>query len=139
MTIEPSQPSVFLGRVTEDGTRVVLDHPASFRAHVARWKGHAVELTIRKRRNQRSAAQNGYWWAVVVPVLAEHCGYTRHEMHDALKAKFLGMEDLSRGLLRIGSTATLSTVAFADLVDRVRLWAAEELGVAIPLPDGEAH
>lgn len=44
-------------------------------------------------------------------------------------------EDLSRGLIRIGSTAKLDTQAFEDLAERVRVWAAEALGVIIPLPD----
>jgi hypothetical protein len=114
-----------------------LDHRAAFLAYAKRFKGEEVVLTLHKRRAKRSSEQNRYWHGVVVALLAEHCGYTRDEMHEALKARFLGQEDLSRGLIRIGSTAKLTTLEFADLVDRVVLWAAEELGVVIPLPEKE--
>lgn len=120
------------------GGKLVLDYPAQFTAyakHLGGDVGQDVTLKLVKRRSQRSDSQNEYWWAVVVALLAEHCGYHKDEMHEALKAKFLSEEDLSRGLIRIGSTAKLDTQAFEDLAERVRVWAAEALGVIIPLPD----
>jgi len=124
---------VFVGVV--QGGKVHLDFPQQFHAYAKRFEGDEIEIEIRKRRSKRSHDQNAYWWSVVVPLIAEHTGYTRDEAHEALKAKFLGQEDMSHGLIRIGSTAKLNTLDFADLVDRVVLWAAEELGVIIPLPD----
>lgn len=123
----------FLGLV-QDG-KLRLDYKAQFDAYIKRFEGDEVVVKVTKRRSQRSDEQNGYWWAVVVPLLAEHCGYTHDEMHDALKLKFLSREDMSKGLIRVGSTAKLNTLEFADLVDRVALWAAEDFGVVIPLPD----
>ena len=115
--------------------RIAFDDPqAVVRYCRAKHAGTRVDVTIRARKAQRSDRQNRYWWGVVIPLLAEHCGYTDDEMHEALKAKFLGTEDLSRGLLRIGSTKKLGTKAFADLVDRVTVWAAQDLGVMIPPP-----
>lgn len=123
----------FVG-VVQDG-KVHLDSPKQFAAYAKRFEGDEIEVEIRKRRKKRSDVQNRYWHGVVIPLLAEHTGYTRDEMHEALKAKFLGSEDLALGLVRIGSTTKLSTEKFADLVDQVVLWAAESLGVIIPLPD----
>lgn len=128
-----SERPVFIG-VVSDG-KVRLDYPKQFAAYSTRFEGDEIEVEIRKRRSRRSHDQNAYYWAVVIPLLASHTGYTHDEMHEALKAKFLGTEDMSHGLLRIGSTAKLNTLEFADLVDRVVLWAAESLGVVIPLPD----
>jgi hypothetical protein len=128
-----TQPAVFVGLV-QDG-KLRLDSKKQYDAYITRFEGDEVEVTVRKRRSRRSEQQNGYYWSVVIPLMAEHCGYTRDEMHEAIKAKFLGQEDQSRGLLRIGSTARLNTLEFADLVDRVILWAAHELGVIIPAPD----
>lgn len=128
--------SLFRGFVDENG-RFSLDFPLQFRAYVGRFKGEEVEIEFRKRRTKRSNQQNKYWWGVVIPLLAEHCGYSHDEMHEAIKAKFLGTEDMSRGLLRIGSTTKLSTLEFAELTDRVIVWAAGELGVVIPQPERE--
>ncbi len=124
----------FDGFVNEQGI-LTLDFRAQFRAFVKRFAGEEVEIEIRKRRSKRSASQNKFWHGVVVALLAEHCGYTHDEMHEALKAKFLGEDDLSRGLRRIGSTRKLNTLEFADLTERVMVWAAGELGVVIPSPE----
>ncbi len=124
----------FDGFVNEQGI-LTLDFRAQFRAFVKRFAGEEVEIEIRKRRSKRSASQNKFWHGVVVALLAEHCGYTHDEMHEALKAKFLGQDDLSRGLRRIGSTRKLNTLEFADLTERVMVWAAGELGVVIPSPE----
>lgn len=128
--------NAFRGFVTPEG-RLTLDHRGQFNAYLTRFAGEEVDVEVRKHRSKRSSEQNKYWHGVVVALLAERCGYTPMEMHDALKAKFLGQEDMSKGLIRIGSTAKLNTLDFADLVDRVILWAAEDLGVIIPLPEKE--
>lgn len=118
--------------------RMTADYPSQLKAylkHLAGEGGDEIVIKVVKRRSQRSTEQNSYWWAVVIPLLSEHCGYTHDEMHEALKAKFLSQEDLTRGLVKIGSTAKLEPGPFAELVDKVILWAAEDLGVVIPLPD----
>jgi len=126
----------FGGFVDSNG-RLSLDFKGAFKAYVQRFKGEEVTVTVRKRRSKRSDRQNRYWHGVVVPTLAEHCGYTKDEMHEALKAKFLGTEDLTRGLMRIGSTAKLSTAEFAELTERVMVWAITDLDVVIPPPEKE--
>jgi hypothetical protein len=82
--------------------------------------------------------QNAYWWGVVIPYIAEASGFTHDEAHDALKAKFLGQDDLSTGLRKIGSTAKLDTKAFTDLIDQVRQWAQDFLNTYIPAPNEPA-
>ena len=131
----------FHGWVFPDG-RVQWDYPSlvtAYRKHLAGADGNEITAQFTKRRSKRSTKQNAFWWGVVIPILAEHTGYTHDEMHEALKAKFLGREDLERGLIRIGSTAKLSTAEFVELTDRVMLWAAEELGVVIPQPEPDAR
>ena len=83
----------------------------------------------------RSNQQNAYWWGVVIPLIAEASGFTDDEAHDALKAKFLGQDDLTTGLRKIGSTAKLDTRQFTELIDQVRQWAQDFLTVYIPAPN----
>lgn len=127
----------FVAVVSEDGKRILFDFPKAWEAYRKRFAGDEVVVTLKKRRAQRSNPQNRFWHGVIVTLLAEHCGYTHDEMHEALKVKFLGTEDMSRGLLRIGSTRKLNTLEFAELTERVMLWAIEELGVVIPSPERE--
>lgn len=112
-----------------------FENPNRWVVALAKLEGKAVEVVVRKRRSQRTESQNRYYWAVVIEILASHCGYTSEEMHEALKVKFLSdhQED-ERGLLKVGSTAALSTDEFIKYTNRVVIWAAKELGVFIPDP-----
>jgi hypothetical protein len=123
---------VFVGTV-RDG-RLHLSAPAQFRAYLRRFEADEIEVEVRKRRSRRSLTANAYYWAAVIPPIARHCGYTDDEMHEALKEKFLGRDDLERGLRRIGSTAALDSQAFGNYIDQVTLWAAETLGVIVDPP-----
>tara|TARA_R110000823_G_scaffold204737_5_gene335771 strand:- start:3343 stop:3696 length:354 start_codon:yes stop_codon:yes gene_type:complete len=68
----------------------------------------------------RSSQQNNYYWKIV-DILAEELGYTRHEMHGAIKDHF-----------EITSTKILTTKEFSKLVERIIRWSAIDLGIVIP-------
>lgn len=90
-----------------------------------------VELETPKRR---SSAQNRLWWRYMT-ILGADLGYTPEEMHEAVKLKFLGREDMSTGLTIIGSTAKLPPDRFSELVEQLRMWAHASLGIYLPAPD----
>lgn len=121
---------VFTGKV-EKG-KLVLMNPEMFEAHVRSLEGD-VTLTIKRRRKDRSNEQNKYYWGVVVKILGDSFGYLPEEMHEALKLKFLLVED--RPLKTVKSTAGLSTVEFEDLMTKIRMWAQTEHNIYIPLPN----
>jgi len=75
-----------------------------------------------KEASSRSPQQNNYYW-FIVDLLAEDLGYTRMEMHQALKDHF-----------EVVSTKTLTVKEFKDYIDRIIRWASMELGVVIPDP-----
>ncbi len=120
---------VFQGAVNKG----VLQVEARFNVYLASLEGQKVEVVVRKYRATRSNQQNRYYWGVVVQVLSEFTGFTPDEMHTALKEKFLGVERVS-GLLKIRSTASLTTDEFVQYVNQIVLWAAEQLSVYIPSP-----
>jgi len=120
---------VFYGQVKKG--RVVLDRPDQYLVHVASLEGKLIELTLQKERHIRTLNQNRYYWGVVVEILANHFGYDKDEMHEALKFKFLKRHEDS-ALPTVGSTAKLSTVEFGDYIDTVVRWAASEYRVVIP-------
>lgn len=87
-----------------------------------------------KSPRRRSTAQNALWWRYMT-ILGRDLGYTAEEMHDAVKLKLLGREDLSTGLTIIGSTKGLDVDEFSKLIDSLRLWAHQSLNIYLPAPD----
>ena len=125
---------IFHGRVTEG--RFVLERRKEFAALKAKLEGAEIDLRLSKRRKPRSLSQNAYYWAVVVPLMAEHCGYEPEEMHEALKWQFLQTHEAST-LPTVMSTTDLDTAAFTEYIEQCRRLAAG-MGVVIPNP-GEAE
>lgn len=89
-------------------------------------------LTIKKRSKPRSLNENSYYHGVIVKMIAEYCGYTPEEAHDALKWEFLRKDGV---IPTIRSTTDLSTIEFEEYCSKIRMWASKELGVYIPSPN----
>jgi len=123
---------IFRGRV--EAGKLKLDHRDEFAALLKRLEGKEIELTLRRYRQQRSPNQNRYLHAVVIPLLAGHCGYDAEEMKTALKLRFLRREGEAHGLARVSSTADLSTEEMTEFIDNVRRLATE-IGCSIPSPN----
>lgn len=83
---------------------------------------------------QRTSRANRYYWGVVLATMAKHLGYTAEELHDAMKDKFRGREDITTGLRIVRSTRTGSDEFWA-YVDQVRHWSHTFLGLYIPEPN----
>lgn len=126
---------IFRGKI-ENG-KICLDRRDEFAQHIASLNGKPVELILRREKAKRSSPQNSYYWAVVVKMLSEHCGYDSEEMHEALKWRFLwrdgGVEAGGSPLITAKSTASLSTKEFSEYVEQCRMLAAG-MGVVIPGP-----
>lgn len=109
------------------------------RTSVALWckktkNGQAI-LEMKAPVKDRSLQQNRYYHKVVVGIIADHCGYTPQECHDALRAMFL----VETGKLpRIKSTTELSTVEFEEYLSKIREFAAKELETYVLLPNEPA-
>lgn len=103
-------------------------------------KGKLVEISVKEFRRTRSSQSNRYYWGVVVPIIAEHLGYTSDEMHEALKYKFLRLEAecAATDLPKIRSTATLDVKEFGTYLENVITWAGSEFGLNIPSPNEAA-
>lgn len=125
---------IFFGRVLPHGL-LVLDRPMDYARLVRSLRGRYVEATLRKRRSQRSMKENRYYWGVVVPLLAEHCGYDKQEMHEVLAMRFLRIEDDAlTGAPRRKRTPDTDTAEFEEYLDACRRLAAD-IGVNIPEPN----
>lgn len=121
----------FIGVVTEDGKKLILDYPDQFKTFYSQFAGDEVEVTVRKRRSKRSLKQNAYFHAAIAP-LAEDLGYTTEELKLDLLGNKFGWKELADGNkvpLRL-HTSELNTKDFADLMD-YSIQIAAERGILI--------
>jgi hypothetical protein len=123
---------VFSGKV-EHG-KVLLQRPKAYQAEIERLEGKQIELVIRKLRVRRSNQESRYYFGVVVPLIAEACGYTEQEAHRALGLKFFVIYK-DNALPTVQSTADMTTVEFEDRMRQIRQWADQFLEVYIPVPN----
>lgn len=89
----------------------------------------------------RSNPQNKYYWGCVVQILSDELGYTKNEIHDLIKFRFLSSPESIKGrtgivqLIKTRSTQELDTKEFEQLMSEVREWASIELGIYISEPN----
>ncbi len=80
--------------------------------------------------------QNGYYWAVVLADIAAHTGHTPHEIHEEMKALHNPVASrINPERTVAGSTENMNTVEFEEYLERIRVWAIQELDLTIPLPN----
>jgi hypothetical protein len=125
---------IFTGHVDTAGT-LVLDAPYDYARHKGTLRGKPVEVVLRAKRRQRSLKQNNAYWGLIVPAIAEHCGYTKDEAHEALGFRFLRVGEPDAVLPARRSTADLTVQEFQDYCEAVKVFAAETLGIFIPDPE----
>jgi predicted PhzF superfamily epimerase YddE/YHI9 len=123
---------IFDGRC-KDG-KVVFRRPLDWAKHVRAHEGLEVEVTLKKLRTQRSLKQNRAYFGIIVAAIADHCGYSKDEAHEALAFKFLRTGEPDALLPTRRSTASLTVQEFAAYQEQVKQFAAEELGLFIPDP-----
>lgn len=127
-----------IGKV-EKGKFVPSDK-RKFAAAFACHEGKEVEFQPKRHRKTRSLNQNGYYWSVVVPMIADAMGEDDPKaVHEWLKAHF-NYEVKSIGEKRVAvkvprSTSDLNTSDFEVYLEKIRRWASEFFPLYIPLPN----
>ena len=96
-----------------------------------------VSVIVKKWRESRSDNQLRYYWGVVVKIISEETGYTKEEIHEVLKSKFLWdyVNFEGKEIMIIRSTSDLNTSSMEEYLSEVRQWASAELSLYIPLPN----
>jgi hypothetical protein len=113
--------------------KLVVKNRMKFDAYISGLRDGGIwDVIIKRPEKIRTDPQNRYYFGVVVKILADELGYTKDELHEALKWKFL---QVPGPLPTVKSTAKLSTVEFIDYIDEVVRWAAQDLGVVLPDPE----
>lgn len=103
-------------------------------SELAIFEGKNIKLTIELKKSNRSLEQNKYWW-VLMGILGSSLGYSKEEIHELMKFKFLKREKVIETtgeiLPYIASTTSLNKSDFADMISQMQQWSAE-MGIRLP-------
>lgn len=99
-------------------------------------KAWCVEIDL--LRKKRSLPQNSLMWDWYT-VIGNEIGYTKDEMHDVLREKFLPWHEveicgIKRKVLTSTSSDDFTTAMMAEYLDHIDRFAAQELGILLPHP-----
>jgi hypothetical protein len=96
-------------------------------------EGKDIIFTISENKDYRTKEQNKLWWKYM-QILSADLGYSKDEMHDICKLKFLKRERFDDGIKveYLKSTAQLTKKEFKILVDEVIIWAAKTFSINLP-------
>ena len=96
-------------------------------------EGKDIIFTILENKDYRTNAQNKLWWKYM-QIMGSDLGYSKDEMHDICKLKFLKRERFEDGIKveYLKSTAQLTKKEFKKLVDDVIIWAAQTFSINLP-------
>jgi|TARA_R110000744_G_scaffold372683_2_gene484453 hypothetical protein len=117
--------------------KFVYTNPKKLESQLKRLDDTSVIVEVYKHIPKRSGALNQYYWKVVVSILGDELGYSKEEMHEVLKAKFLYKKEMI-GLewVKISrSTTDLGNKEFIDYIDKIKIFASMELSIYIPDPN----
>jgi len=98
-------------------------------------EGQEVTIKVEKQKKNRTLDQNAWYWAGVLPTVAEYTGNSTEELHEIFKRMFLSPQFITYRDKQIkvpGSTTTLSTVEFSEYIEKV---IAEAAGMGIIVPE----
>ena len=113
-----------------------LDNRREFTMFLCSLEGKAVDVTVEKHKTTRSTQQNAYLNGVVYKLIGDELGYSRDQVHDLMRYKFLKLEDgRTPGMFTIMSTAKLTKDEFSTYIEEIKVWASEFLSIYIPSPD----
>jgi hypothetical protein len=134
----------YFGRVTESGEMKLPG--AKMRKEAMEFAGKDIEVTVQRKRKKRSDPQNRYYWGVVVEMVRSGIkdmttdALTPDQVHELLKLKFHRVQKVDEDTGEVlyeytGSTAAMKTIEFMEYIEKCCQFAAEYLGVVIPLPE----
>lgn len=128
--------------------RLIMYSKSLFDNAIQTWRDCSATITVQSTSRGRSTKQNRYYRGCVIPILQdalkEQHGliYASDDLHDFLKSKFNSIEICNQdGVVEKlpVSTTELNTAEFEAMMEEVRRWASDFLGVYVPLPNEQTE
>ena len=91
-----------------------------------------VSIVVSDGEKNRTGKQNAYYWKCLT-IFGDHIGYTKDEMHEICRYKFLLMD--AGAMPYLESTTDLGVKEFVEYMDKIIKWAFEGFNVSLPSPD----
>ena len=132
------QQPTFVGTIIKG--KLHLDMQPSFDRWLVTLEGKRVTCEVKRFRKKRSMPQLKYYFGVVIEALLEPMGYRKDErekVHQIMKYKFLRTID-ERGneyVPTLSEITKINTTQMEEFLEQIRMFAAQELGTYIPLPN----
>jgi hypothetical protein len=105
------------------------------------WDGKApIVLLWKPWEDRRSLSQNSLY-RVWCRTIGEAVGRSEADVHDLLRYKFLGSEEVEIGrdkIVRLISTTRLTKSGMGEYMNRIEAWALD-LGVMLPMPEDNEY
>jgi NinB protein len=115
--------------------------------------GRDVAITIAEHEDDRSVAQNRYYWGPCLTEISEQAvvggqRWTVDAWHELFKRQFIGYgikkvkvagRKKATVIRSLKSTTDLTVRQFSDYLDKLQAFAAAELGVLFSIPDWYEH
>lgn len=111
---------------------------------IRHWPDGPVTVTVKRQRPQKTTLQLGYYFGVIVAMIAEETGNTADAVHRELKRMHLEPQTYEwvnketgevEPRMDLPSVSDLNTVQMADYSEKCRVWAGDFLQLEIPEPD----
>ena len=109
-------------------------------SHFAKAKGNNAVIEISDERNQtRSQQQNRLYWSWC-KLLGDYIGYSKDQCALLLQDRFLGRDEFTNqagtvNVSQIKGTSKLKVSEFAEFLESVEIFSANDLDYVLPRPD----
>jgi hypothetical protein len=94
-------------------------------------------IQAKQDRAKLSDRQRRYYFGVVIPAIMSYTGYSKDEMHEYCKNRFLlpiEKKILEKHIKYIPSITKLNTKEMSEYITKIMKWSSRDLGVYIPEP-----
>ena len=131
---------------TVRGGMLQVENSSIYRMHLKSLEGERVKIVVKKQGRKfppKTAAQLGYYWAVVIrKYLAPALGLTDEEANRAMEIKHCTTRHFVEGkdgktitVFRTKRISEMNTKEMTETIEKIRMWAAEFLGLNIEEPE----
>jgi hypothetical protein len=123
---------IFAGRIEHQ--KLQLQNPDDFKALIVSLDGKDIELTLGKKKENRTLNQNDLMWAINT-LIANELGWEKEDLHEFFKEKFSPKKKITvKGIETIipKGTSQFTKEEFSEYIERIKRFAAIELGIVIP-------
>jgi hypothetical protein len=114
--------------------KIIFDDKAKFIDEVAKFDNDVrIIIEVREAKDVRTNAQNRLWWQWM-QIIGDDLGYSKTEIHEIAKYKFLLKEEMIDGEIHqsLKSTTTLTKSEFNKLTQEVFYWANDTFQINLP-------